>query len=222
MRGRCHLPNTSRSHTLVRRTLQLRFVVPSLWLFIALSLPALAFAQAGSETESLVAAARAQIGVTVGYDPSYRQLSYPGGDVPSDTGVCTDVVIRAYRRLGIDLQKEIHEDMTAHFALYPSRSIWGLSRPDKNIDHRRVPNMQTFFMRQGASLSPSSALAEARPGDLLTWRLSSGVPHIGIVSDRRADSGKRPLVIHNIGAGVNEEDMAAEYEITGWYRYIPK
>ena len=169
---------------------------------------------------SLVQGAREQIGITVGYDPTYRSLSYPGGDVPSSTGVCTDVIIRAYRKVGVDLQKLVHEDMKASFSAYPSKRIWGLTTTDKNIDHRRVPNLQVFFSRKGRSLPVSRALSEALPGDIFTWDLPSGVPHIGIVSNKRSSDGSRPLVIHNIGSGAQEEDAAAEFRITGWYRYL--
>lgn len=166
--------------------------------------------------QRLVAAAREQIGITVTYDPSYQRLDYPGGDVESDRGVCTDVVVRAYRRLGLDLQVLVHEDMTAAFATYPQR--WGLTRPDRNIDHRRVPNLAMFFARHGESLGTSTQAADFAPGDIVTWRLASGVPHIGIVSDRVNAAGV-PLVIHNIGRGAVEEDVLFAYEVTGRYRY---
>jgi uncharacterized protein len=164
---------------------------------------------------SLVAAAREQIAVTVHYDPSYRRIGYPNGDVPPDRGVCTDVVIRAYRRNGVDLQTAVHEDMRASFAKYPK--IWGLARPDPNIDHRRVPNLQTFFTRHGEVVAPGGAY---RPGDIVTWRLPGGAPHIGIVSDRKSRAGT-PLVIHNIGRGTLEEDVLHAFTITGHFRYPP-
>lgn len=162
-----------------------------------------------------VAAARRQIGVTVVYDPAYVVLSYPGGDVAQDRGVCTDVVIRAMRDEGLDLQKTVHEDMRAHFDLYPKK--WGLRRADRNIDHRRVPNLQTWFARQGWSLAPSQSASAYRSGDLVTWMLPGNLPHIGIVSDR---TGSRdvPLIIHNIGRGTREEDILFAYPITGHYR----
>lgn len=166
----------------------------------------------------LARAARAQVGVTLIYDGSYQRLDYPGGDVPIERGVCTDVVVRAYRQLGIDLQRQVHEDMRAHFSRYPRN--WGLSRPDRNIDHRRVPNLATYFTRHGQSLGTGSADADFLPGDLLTWRLDNGLPHIGIVSERRAGNG-RPLILHNIGAGTREEDVLREYTLTGHYRYRP-
>ena len=174
-----------------------------------------------SLASSLVTAARSQIGVTTGYDPSYKRIDYPGGDVPKNGGVCTDVIIRAYRKLGVDLQKRIHEDMIKAFEAYPSKRIWGLDRTDRNIDHRRVPNQREFFSRKGESFPVSDALEKAYPGDLLTWMLSPGVPHIGIVSDKRSRDGQRPFIIHNIGEGVVEEDMVADFTLTGWYRYLP-
>lgn len=166
----------------------------------------------------LARAARTQIGVTVLYDGSYQRLSYPNGDLPVRRGVCTDVVIRAYRALGVDLQQLVHEDMRAHFDRYPK--LWGLSRPDPNIDHRRVPNLATFFTRHGKSLGTRSQDGDFRPGDLVTWRLANGLPHIGIVSERKSDEG-RPLILHNVGAGAREEDVLRAYALTGHYRYRP-
>lgn len=165
----------------------------------------------------LPALARQQIGVTVEYDPSYVSLKYPGGDVPQDRGVCTDVVIRALRQLNFDLQKEVHEDMKKNFSAYPSRKNWGLKRPDKNIDHRRVPNLQTFFKRKGWSLPVSQNPADYQPGDIVTCLLGGTLPHIMIVSDRKNEDGV-PLIIHNIGAGTQEEDDLFTYELTGHYR----
>ena len=165
-------------------------------------------------------AARAQIGETIFYDGSYRKMKYPGGDVPLDRGVCTDVLIRAFRAAGVDLQVLVHEDMSRAFGAYPQ--AWGLSRPDANIDHRRVPNLKVFFKRQGKSL-PISALPEAYLAcDIVTWRLPSGVPHIGLVSSATNPSGSRRLVIHNIGRGVQEEDTLFLYPITGHYRFFAK
>src|SRR6185503_2515248 len=164
----------------------------------------------------LVAAARAQVGVTLIYDSSYQQIAYPMGDVPPVRGVCSDVVIRAFRAVGIDLQQELHRDMKRHFAAYPKN--WGLIRPDSNIDHRRVPNLATWFKRQGYHLPISQDAAAYQPGDVVTWILSGGQPHIGIVSDRRSDDGARPLVIHNIGWGAREDDALFEYRIAGHFR----
>lgn len=163
----------------------------------------------------LVAAARRQIGVTVRYDPSYVRLPYPGGDVPTDRGVCTDVVIRAFRAQGVDLQQRVHDDMRAHFAAYPP--LWGLRSPDPNIDHRRVPNLQRWFERQQWTQIISDEKTAYLPGDLVTWDLGGNVPHIGIVSERHSVFGP-PLVIHNIGAGTREENILFRYRITGHYR----
>jgi uncharacterized protein len=161
-------------------------------------------------------AARGQIGKTVRYDGSYRALDYPGGDVPMEVGVCTDVVIRALRAsLGMDLQKLLHEDMKRAFGEYPNN--WGLKRPDKNIDHRRVPNLQTYFKRSGWALAVSKDAKTYQPGDLVTCIVPPNLPHIMIVSDRTGKAG-RPLIIHNIGSGTQEEDRLVEFKITGHYR----
>ena len=168
----------------------------------------------------LIAAAESQIGETVIYDPSYVGLDYPAGDVPRDRGVCTDVVIRAYRdAFGIDLQKLVHEDMARHFADYPK--IWGLARPDRNIDHRRVPNLERYFARAGAARDASSDPAGFRPGDMVTQRLPGNLPHIAIVSDRLAGDGITPLVIHNIGAGTRMENRLFDFPHTGHFRLPP-
>ena len=166
----------------------------------------------------LVQAAREQVGVTLHYDPAYQRLDYPGGDLPAARGVCTDVLVRAYRRLGLDLQVLVHEDMLAAWGAYPK--LWGLAKPDANIDHRRVPNLAAYFTRHGEVLAVSREAADYAAGDLVTWRLPSGVPHIGIVSDRAAADGT-PLVVHNIGRGAREEDILFAYPITGHYRYLP-
>jgi uncharacterized protein YijF (DUF1287 family) len=163
----------------------------------------------------LVEKAREQIGVTTSYDSAYQKIPYPGGDVAKDTGVCSDVVVRAFRGLNIDLQKELHEDMTRAFDQYPRK--WGLKHPDANIDHRRVPNLMTYFKRQGWSVALSAKPADFRAGDVTAWDLGGGVTHIGILSDRRSASGT-PLIIHNIGRGVQEEDILFRYEIIGHYR----
>lgn len=174
-------------------------------------------AEVDPAAQRLVEAARGQIGITLGYDGSYRRLDYPGGDVPIETGVCTDVVVRALRALGFDLQVAVHEDMRAHFARYPQN--WGLRRPDRNIDHRRVPNLETWLRRQGAALGASDDPADYQPGDIVSWRLPGGLPHIGIVSDRHVDG--RPLILHNIGAGTREEDILFAYPIEGRFRWLP-
>lgn len=165
----------------------------------------------------VIAGAKKQVGVTRGYDPAYRRIAYPNGDVARETGVCTDVIIRAYRHAGVDLQVLVHEDMKAHFSKYPKN--WGLRRPDTNIDHRRVPNLATFFTRRDGKLAVTRRGADYKPGDVVTWRLSSGVPHIGLVSDVRAGNTDRYLVVHNIGAGAQIEDVLFEYELTGHYRF---
>src|SRR5262245_45841553 len=172
-----------------------------LLLVVALAACSAAFAA----TPQLVAAARQQTLSAVTYDGSYTRIAYPMGDVPRARGVCTDVVIRAYRAIGIDLQVLVHEDMGENFARYPR--LWGLSQPDPNIDHRRVPNLQKFFERVNAKVRDAGAAPAYRPGDLVTWMLPGNLPHIGIVSDRRSPDASRPLIIHNIGAGPVEEDM---------------
>ncbi|NME68646.1 DUF1287 domain-containing protein [Flammeovirga aprica] len=151
------------------------------------------------------------------YDPSYFSIDYPNGDVPADKGVCTDVVIRAYRKLGIDLQKEVHEDMKAHFSKYPK--MWGLTRTDKNIDHRRVPNLMTFFSRFGTELPITENASDYKAGDIVCWDFGGGLKHIGIVSTETTYFSKRPMIIHNMGSGQVLEDIIFEYKIIGHYRY---
>jgi uncharacterized protein len=153
----------------------------------------------------------------VTYDPAYFSIPYPNGDVPSDKGVCTDVIIRAYRKLGIDLQKEVHEDMKSNFALYPKK--WGLKKTDKNIDHRRVPNLMTFFSRFGKTLPNSLQGNDYKPGDIVTWDLGRGITHIGIVVNKKSDDGKRLLIVHNIGGGQVLADCLFLFPITGHYRF---
>ena len=166
---------------------------------------------------TLIQAALAQTRTRVTYDGSYRRIAYPGGDVPADIGVCTDVIIRAYRAVGVDLQVRVHEDMSTAFASYPK--VWALNRPDPNIDHRRVPNLQTYFQRRGAQLPIGRNAEDYLPGDLVTWTLPGNLPHIGLVSDRRTSDGKRWLIIHNIGRGPEVEDMMFNFDISGHYRY---
>lgn len=170
-----------------------------------------------TETEPappLVTSAREQIGVTTKYDPAYVALKFPMGDVPQDRGVCTDVVVRAYRQQGKDLQALVNADMKQAWAKYPK--IWGLAKPDSNIDHRRVPNLQVFFTRHGQSLAVTDNPADYKAGDLVTWDVS-GKPHIGIVSNRSKNG--TPLIIHNIGVGTQENDILFQFDITGHYRY---
>ena len=186
----------------------------SLTLILTLSLAAPVFA--GSEPSRLTAAARDQVGVTVTYDPAYVTLEFPGGDIPRDRGVCTDVVIRALRDAwGIDLQLAVNRDMKGSFAAYPP--LWGLSRTDRNIDHRRVPNLQTLFARIGAKLPLEDGPTPFLPGDIVTWTLPGNLAHIGIVSDKRGQDGI-PLILHNIGRGAQEEDILFAYPMTGHYR----
>ncbi|SHG33653.1 DUF1287 domain-containing protein [Chryseobacterium sp. OV279] len=154
---------------------------------------------------------------TVTYDPTYFVLKYPNGDVPADKGVCTDVVIRAYRKIGIDLQKEVHEDMAKNFSKYPK--IWGLKKPDTNIDHRRVPNLAVFFSKFGTAKSIETNPALYVPGDIVTWLLPGNLTHIGIVVNKKSADGKRFLIVHNIGGGQVVEDVLFKYTITGHYQY---
>lgn len=170
-------------------------------------------------TARLLAAGIEQTAIPTKYDSAYRVIPYPNGDVPMQLGVCADVIIRAYRAIGLDLQQLVHEDMRRHFSLYPK--LWKLKRPDSNIDHRRVPNMQVFFRRFGTVLPATRRATDYRPGDLVTWNLrgnKGSLPHIGIVSDRTAPGGN-PLIIHNIGPGPQLQDMLFAYAITGHYRY---
>lgn len=171
----------------------------------------------GFSAQQLVDDARRQIGVTVGYDPKYVVLPYPNGDVPENTGVCADVIVRAMRGQGIDLQKVLHEDMSRSFSQYPKR--WGLSKPDANIDHRRVLNLETFMQRKHKALATTQNPEDYQPGDWVSWRVGdTKLPHIGIVSDRISASGT-PLIIHNIGAGAREEDVLFAFPMVGHYRW---
>ncbi|MEM7549681.1 MAG: DUF1287 domain-containing protein [Bacteroidota bacterium] len=151
------------------------------------------------------------------YDPSYFSISYPNGDVPKGKGVCTDVVIRAYRKLGIDLQKEVHEDMKENFKLYPKN--WGLQSTDRNIDHRRVPNLMMFFSRHGEEKAKSTKAEDYRVGDIVCWNLGGAIIHIGIVVDKKSRDGKRNMIVHNIGRGQVMEDILFDYKIIGHYSY---
>ncbi len=171
------------------------------------------------EIRKLLESANEQINLTKTYDPAYVVIPYPNGDIPIEKGDCTDVVIRAFRAAGVDLQKEVHEDMAANFSAYPSK--WGLPSPDKNIDHRRVPNLQTFIMRMGKSLPITDKGGEYLPGDVVSWDLDGqGMTHIGIVSNIYSKSTKRYLIIHNIGGGTVSEDRIFDWKITGHFRFF--
>jgi uncharacterized protein len=166
----------------------------------------------------LVSAAKERTHHQVRYDPAYVRIAYPGGDVPADTGVCTDEIIRSYRAVGVDLQRELHEDIVQHFSLYPHRWNGARAEPDANIDHRRVPNLMVFFQRKGESLPLSHRAEDYAPGDLVTWDLGRGVPHIGIVVDEKGPGGMF-MIVHNIGEGPRMEDVLFHWKITGHYRY---
>jgi uncharacterized protein len=168
--------------------------------------------------KKLIAGAKEQTTLTKFYDPAYTVLAYPNGDVPIEKGVCTDVVIRAFRKAGIDLQKAVHEDMTANFSVYPKK--WGLKSADSNIDHRRVPNLQTYFTRKGKALTITSNSEDYKPGDVVSWNFDKGLVHIGLVSNIWSETSKRFLIIHNIGNGAQAEDRIFEWNITGHYRYF--
>lgn len=209
-----------------------RFLVrPTLWAVMLLSVFVLAGCSESSDDSTdwveessakktfggrLAAAAVERTKHEVTYDPKYVKIAYPGGDVPSDMGVCTDVVIRSYRAVGIDLQKVVHEDMRSNFGEYPK--IWGLRSPDTNIDHRRVPNLMTYFKRQGATLSVTKDKDDYKCGDIVVWKMNGGSKHIGIVVWRKG-SGGSPWVVHNYGAGPKAEDRLFDWEIIGHYRY---
>lgn len=185
----------------------------------ALLLVSSAKALATESADEIVNAAHKRTAATVRYDPKYVSLTYPGGDVPADTGVCTDVIIRTYRTaFDFDFQKAVHEDMRANFSSYPQH--WGLKRADKNIDHRRVPNLERYLKRQGAAVKITKQAEDYEPGDIVSWRLGGFLPHIGIVSDNKAEDGT-PLIIHNIGSGPVEENMLFATDINGHFRFIP-
>ena len=167
--------------------------------------------------EKLSNAAISIIDPEVVYTPSYVGIKYPNGDVPEKTGVCTDVVIRAYRKLGIDLQKEVHEDMKSNFSKYPK--TWGLKSTDKNIDHRRVPNLEVFFERKGEKLAVSQNPNDYKTGDLVTWMIGNKLPHIGIVTHLKSEDGKRPMIVHNVGGGQVLQDCLFSYTLVGHFRY---
>lgn len=155
----------------------------------------------------------------VTYDPAYFTIPYPNGDVPANKGVCTDVIIRAYRKMNIDLQKEVHEDMKANFSKYPSLKKWGLKKTDTNIDHRRVYNLEVFFTRKGTVKPITANPDDYQPGDIVSWTLDNGLAHIGIVVNKKSQDGKRNLVVHNIGGGQVMEDRLFAWKIVGHYQY---
>ncbi|MES2545124.1 MAG: DUF1287 domain-containing protein [Bacteroidota bacterium] len=159
----------------------------------------------------------------VSYDPSYISIKYPNGDVPKNKGVCTDVIIRAYRKLGIDLQKEVHNDLKAHYSLYPNLRLWGLKKPDTNIDHRRVPNLEVFFSRKGKKLPITNNPSDYKTGEIVTWLINNKLPHIGIITNKKsppdASGEKRPMIVHNVGNGQVLEDCLFNYKIVGHFRY---
>ena len=190
----------------------INFLKKSLYLLIIFNILSLPFKAYAFIPSLLVTDARKQIGMTLFYDPAYTALSYPLGDVPLIKGVCTDVVVRALRLQGIDLQQRIHEDMKANFKQYPKN--WGLKAADPNIDHRRVPNIMTYFKRQAYQVSDQKYQA----GDIVTWDLGQGLTHIGIVSNKTSANNKTPLIIHNIGNGTVENDILNAYKIIGHYR----
>ena len=177
--------------------------------------------QASSFDDDIVNALIHRTTQPVTYDGAYHKLEYPGGDVPANIGVCTDVLIRSYRQLGIDLQKLVHEDMQDNFRVYPSKRIWGLTKPDKNIDHRRVPNLQVYFERHAKVLTKSLNAEDYKAGDIVTWMLPGNLPHIGMVVNEIAQGSGNPLIVHNIGRGPEMSDMLFAYTITGHYRFVP-
>lgn len=187
------------------------------FLFTLAFLASPAYAQNNDDFYLKLTNAAKSLDTFVLYDSAYTKIPYPNGDVSKNKGVCTDVVIRSYRKLGIDLQQKVHEDMKANFAKYPK--IWGLKKPDTNIDHRRVPNLQVFFSRFGVVLPITDKPEDYKAGDIVTWNLGTNTPHIGIVLDEKNWNNSRPLIFHNIGFGQVKEDMLFDYKITGHYRY---
>jgi uncharacterized protein YijF (DUF1287 family) len=175
-------------------------------------------ANSSPSLQAIIDGAIDQVGKTTSYDSSYQKLDYPNGDVPIETGVCSDVIIRAFRHANIDLQKDVHEDMQSNFSAYPTR--WGLKAPDSNIDHRRVPNLETYFSRKGKSKVISSRSEDFQPGDLVTWDMGTGQDHIGMVTNVWYKPSQRYLIVHNIGAGTRMEDVLFVWKMTGHYRYF--
>jgi uncharacterized protein YijF (DUF1287 family) len=171
-------------------------------------------------TTKLSDAAIAIINPNIIYDPSYFAIKYPNGDVPKNKGVCTDVIIRSYRKLGIDLQKDVHEDMKSHFSQYPNLKKWGMTKTDSNIDHRRVPNLEVFFERKGTKLIVSKNANDYKTGEIVTWMINNKLPHIGIITNRKSTDGKRNLIVHNVGNGQVLEDCLFSYTIVGHFKYV--
>lgn len=197
------------------RSSHMKFKLIIVFIFVLFSRNAVS--QSVSDQE-LVNAAIVLTKQNVVYDPSYFSIAYPMGDVPADKGVCTDVIIRAYRKVGIDLQQLVHDDMAAHFSVYPKN--WGLTSTDKNIDHRRVPNLMTFFSRKGKILPITKLSSDYKPGDIVCWNLGGGLTHIGIVIDKKSSDGT-PLIVHNIGSGQVIENCLFRFNIIGHYHYLP-
>ena len=169
--------------------------------------------------EKLSDAAISIIDPTIEYDPSYYSIPYPKGDIPANKGVCTDVIIRTYRKLNIDLQKEVHEDMILNFSLYPNLKKWGLTKTDTNIDHRRVPNLEIFFSRKGKKLPITQTSSDYNTGEIVSWKINGKLPHIGIITNKISEDGKRHLIVHNVGNGQILEDCLFDYEIVGHFKY---
>jgi uncharacterized protein YijF (DUF1287 family) len=169
--------------------------------------------------EKLAEAAISIIDPSINYDPSYFSIKYPNGDVPKNKGVCTDVIIRAYRKLGIDLQKEVHEDIKANFSKYPNLKKWGMTKTDTNIDHRRVPNLEIFFERKGIKLLVSKNANDYKTGEIVTWMINGKLPHIGIITNKKSHDRERNLIVHNVGHGQVLEDCLFSYEIVGHFKF---
>lgn len=169
--------------------------------------------------QRLSSAALSIIDSSIDYDSAYFVIQYPNGDVPADKGVCTDVVIRSYRKLGIDLQKEIHEDMIENFKAYPNLKRWGMTKTDTNIDHRRVPNLEVFFERKGTKLPVTQNPSDYKTGEIVTWMINNKLPHIGIITNKKSKDGERNLIVHNVGGGQVLEDCLFEYKIVGHYKF---
>lgn len=169
--------------------------------------------------EKLSAAAISIIDSSIDYDPAYFSIKYPNGDIPENKGVCTDVIIRSYRKLGIDLQKEVHEDMVANFSKYHNLKKWGMTKTDTNIDHRRVPNLEVFFERKGKKLSVTDNPSDYKTGEIVTWMINGKLPHIGIITNEKSEDGKRNLIVHNVGGGQNLDDCLFDYKIVGHFKY---